>query len=240
MATYNAFFSYKPRTSGTAIISLLVFSLQKCHVQPEGSWLTYFSCGVITQYADFQRQHIVQLSPIPFNYLLWILHKVANGYTEVCSQKAESCLQGFLESVTSTIMYRAINSLLPHQSNYPFTCPAVRLASTMSCSGEHCCLIRHNEKYPSMLPYFKYISLGCIPSDNWSSSHSWFYRFELYTLPPETTFPNLRSLPKQLFFREKSLHTSAWWGTTQMQVHQQSVKQYTVPLLYGFDSFLMT
>lgn len=48
--------------------------------------------AVVTQHLDFQRQHIVQLSPVIFNYHLWSLHKAARGWSQVCSQ---SCCQGF-------------------------------------------------------------------------------------------------------------------------------------------------
>lgn len=154
-------------------------------VQRAGWSLLTYSCGVITQYADFQRQHIVQLSPIVLNYCLWILHKAANGYTEVGSQKAESCFHGFHESVPSTVTDKAIKTLLPHQTNYTFLCPALLVAFTLSCSW-----IRHNEKEPSMLLYFKHVSLGCIPGNKWSPFHSWCYRLDLYTLSSQISFPN--------------------------------------------------
>lgn len=82
-----------------------------CKLRHSDHKLLFLWCSyTIYWLSDFQRQHTVQLSATPLNYLLWILHRVANGYTQGWSQRAESCFWGCLKSITSTRMHRATKS----------------------------------------------------------------------------------------------------------------------------------
>ena len=165
-------FSYNHQRSGTVIFQRKNQEnwSATCKLKPTDYDCLFLRCNYtihrLSKAPHYSMKHCTLSSP------LWILHKAANGYREVCSPQAESCFQRFPESIASPTMYRAIKSLLPHPSHHPILHPAVDSASTTSCSGGHRNLVRHNEKYLSTLLYFRHSPPGCIPCNSWPPSQS--------------------------------------------------------------------
>lgn len=105
--------------------------------------------AVVTQHWDFQRQHVVQLSPVIFNYHLWSLHKAARGWRGL----EPKLLPG-------------IPRVLPNIPSIPATPP---------CPLPEPQFDPKYPKYPFPAALFPHIPLGCIPQNSWSLLHSWFH-----------------------------------------------------------------